>query len=84
MELHFAPAGLPLFFNEVGVTMIQIGVVAFRCMGALPPHDHPHLYLNMTEQKNILCPYCSTEFRLNPALRWNATIPANCWHDQRV
>src|SRR5690242_20653188 len=55
-----------------------------HCMGALPPHDHPHVYLNMSEQNDILCPYCSTEFRLNRSLRWNATIPANCWGDPRA
>jgi hypothetical protein len=63
MELQRSPPELPLFFNEIGA----------------PPHDHPHVYLNMSEQKDILCPYCSTQFRLNPALQWNDTIPANCW-----
>nr|WP_283937821.1 zinc-finger domain-containing protein [Sphingomonas hankyongi] len=48
-------------------------------MGVLPPHDHPHVYLNMGEQSDILCPYCSTQYRLNPALRWNETVPIDCW-----
>jgi uncharacterized Zn-finger protein len=78
MELPPSPPELPLFFNEIGASSIEIGVTAFHCMGVLPPHDHPHVYLNMGEQNDILCPYCSTKFRLNPALRWNATIPANC------
>jgi uncharacterized Zn-finger protein len=78
MELQRSPPELPLFFNEIGASSIEIGVTAFHCMGVLPPHDHPHVYLNMSEQKDILCPYCSTQFRLNPALQWNDTIPANC------
>jgi len=69
----------PLFFNELGVTSIDVGARAFDCMGAMPPHDHPHVYLNMGERTDILCSYCSTEYRFNAALRWNQTIPANCW-----
>jgi uncharacterized Zn-finger protein len=69
----------PLFFNELGVRSIDVGAAAFDCMGAMPPHDHPHVYLNMGEELGILCPYCSTEFRFNAALPWNQTIPANCW-----
>ena len=74
-----SPPETPLFFNELGVNSIQIGVAAFHCMGVMPPHDHPHVYLNMGEETDILCPYCSTEYRLNAALWWNETIPANCW-----
>lgn len=70
---------LPLFSNQMGVDSIEIGVSAFDCMGALPPHDHPHVYLNMGELAQIQCPYCSTRYRLNPALRWNETIPPDCW-----
>ena len=73
-----APRQLPLFFNELGVNRIDVGVAAFHCMGAMPPHDHPHIYLNMGEQTDLLCPYCATQFRLNPGLRWNETIPAAC------
>ena len=72
------PHEVPLFFNELGVKSIEIGVAAFDCMGVMPPHDHPHVYLNMGENAEILCPYCSTEYRLNPAFHWNETEPANC------
>jgi len=68
----------PLFFNELGVRSIGVGVTDFDCMGAMPPHDHPHVYLNMGEGLEILCPYCSTEYRFNAALSWNETIPPNC------
>jgi uncharacterized Zn-finger protein len=69
---------VPVFFNPMGASSIEIGVSAFDCIGLLPPHDHPHVYLNMGEQPDIRCPYCSTEYRLNPGLRWNETVPPNC------
>jgi uncharacterized Zn-finger protein len=72
------PPQLPVFFNPMGVRSIEIGVTAFDCIGLLPPHDHPHVYLNMGEQADIQCPYCSTRYRFNPALRGNETIPPNC------
>jgi len=68
-----------MFFNELGVRGIEIGVAAFECIGVMPPHDHPHVYLDMGEGTQILCPYCSTEYRLNRALLWNLTEPAKCW-----
>jgi len=73
------PHELPMFFNELGVRGIEIGVAAFECIGVMPPHDHPHVYLDMGEGTQILCPYCSTEYRLNRALLWNLTEPAKCW-----
>jgi uncharacterized Zn-finger protein len=57
----------PLFFNELGVRSIDVGTAAFDCMGAMPPHDHPHVYLNMGAELDILCPYCSREYRLDSA-----------------
>ena len=76
---HTRPLQVPVFFNRMGVSRIEIGVSAFDCIGLLPPHDHPHIYLNMGEQADIRCPYCSTQYRLNAALRWNETIPPRCW-----
>ena len=76
---HRSPPETPLFFNELGVNSIQIGVAAFHCVGVMPPHDHPHVYLNMGEETDILCSYCSTGYRFNAALSWNETIPENCW-----
>jgi uncharacterized Zn-finger protein len=72
------PPQVPMFFNQIGVHSIDIGVSAFDCIGVLPPHDHPHVYLNMGERADIQCPYCSTLYRFNPALRWNETIPPGC------
>jgi len=78
-----SPSRLPLFFNEIGASRIAIGVTAFECMGVLPPHDHPHVYLNMTEQAEILCPYCSTLYVYKPGLRRDQTAPGDCfWRQQ--
>ena len=35
------------FHNELAVREISIGVHEFNCIGVLPPHDHPHIYLRM-------------------------------------
>ena len=33
-----------------------------------PPFDHPHVYLDMGEDSQILCPYCSTLYVHDPRL----------------
>lgn len=74
-----SPLEVPVFFNRAGVESIEIGVATFDCIGLVPPHDHPHVYLNMGEQQQVRCPYCATLYRLNATLRWNETIPPGCW-----
>jgi uncharacterized Zn-finger protein len=68
----------PKFHNELAVPEVRIGACEFHCIGALPPFDHPHIYLNMGEQTEILCPYCATRFRFDPALAPAAADPAGC------
>jgi len=60
--------GYPKFKNDRGVPEICIGVKEFKCIGASPPHDHPHVYINMREADMIPCPYCATPFRFDPRL----------------
>jgi uncharacterized Zn-finger protein len=61
--------GYPKFRNDRGVPEIRIGVKEFKCIGVTPPHDHPHIYIQMVgESDTILCPYCSTRFRFDPRL----------------
>jgi uncharacterized Zn-finger protein len=79
-----SPLQVPVFFNPAGVSSIEIGVSAFDCIGLTAPHDHPHVYLNMGERGDVRCPYCSTQYRLNPALRWNETNPPGCLVAPRV
>ena len=49
----------PKFHNEVGVPIVRIGCREFKCIGDKPPQDHPHIYLNMGDAAEIVCPYCS-------------------------
>jgi uncharacterized Zn-finger protein len=58
----------PKFQNDRAVPEIRIGVREFNCIGVSPPHDHPHIYINMGDQDAILCPYCATRFHFDPRL----------------
>lgn len=69
---------IPHFANDPGVEKIAIGVKEFQCMGARPPFDHPHVYLDMGAESQILCPYCSTLYVHDPRLTADATEPAGC------
>jgi uncharacterized Zn-finger protein len=72
----------PKYRNDDGVAEIRIGTRQFHCIGASPPHDHPHIYLNMGELDFILCPYCSTLFRFDSQLESSRASPvANLYID---
>jgi hypothetical protein len=47
-------------------------------MGARPPFDHPHIYLDMGADSQILCPYCSTLYVHNAGLAPAQTDPDGC------
>jgi len=66
---------VPHFHNQAGVPVIEIGAREFKCMGALPPFDHPHVYLDMGDENEIICPYRSTLYRHNAALTPNESRP---------
>jgi uncharacterized Zn-finger protein len=68
--------GVPHFHNDAGHPVIEIGVKEFMCVGATPPFDHPHEFLDMGDDAEKVCPYCSTLFRYNPALSAQESIPA--------
>ena len=72
MESH------PKFHNEGGVPMVRIGCREFKCIGDKPPQDHPHIYLNMGDASEIVCPYCSTLFCFDPSLGVDEADPADC------
>jgi uncharacterized Zn-finger protein len=69
---------VPHFANDKGVDKIKIGVKEFQCMGAAPPHDHPHVYLDMGDDAQIVCPYCSTLFVYDRTLGQAESDPADC------
>ena len=66
----------PKFHNTAGVDRIETGATQFECIGALPPFDHPHIYLDMASKDEIICPYCSTVYAHNPDLKSTACNPA--------
>ncbi len=69
---------VPHFVNDVGVDRIKIGVKEFQCMGTLPPDDHPHVYLDMGHETQIVCPYCSTLYEFDGDLEATQTEPGGC------
>jgi uncharacterized Zn-finger protein len=68
----------PKFHNEGGVPIVRIGCREFKCIGDKPPQDHPHVYLNMGDASEIVCPYCSTLFRFDQSLGSHEADPADC------
>ncbi len=73
-----ADHAVPHFANDIGVSVIHIGAREFMCVGAKPPFDHPHVFLDMGGETEIICPYCSTLYRLKPSLHADETDPAGC------
>ena len=69
---------IPHFQNDAGHPSISIGVREFMCVGANPPMDHPHVFLDMGADSEKVCPYCSTLYRHDPALKPNQTRPEGC------
>ena len=66
---------VPHFQNDSGVRAIHIGVREFMCVGALPPLDHPHIFLDMGEANEKICPYCSTLYAYRADLAPTETDP---------
>jgi uncharacterized Zn-finger protein len=69
---------VPHFHNEKGVESIAIGAREFMCVGALPPFDHPHIFIDMGDDEKAICPYCSTVYRYDAALDPRETMPPGC------
>lgn len=70
----------PHFHNDIGTSVIHIGAREFKCIGAEPPFDHPHIFLDMGPEDEIICPYCSTLYKHRPSLKIAETIPGGCFH----
>ncbi len=68
----------PHFANDLGVEKIEVGVKELLCMGARPPFDHPHVFLDMGQDRQILCPYCSTLYVHGTQLGETETVPPGC------
>lgn len=72
---------IPHFQNDAGKKTIEIGVKEFMCVGANPPFDHPHIFLDMGASNEKICPYCSTLYKYNSNLKANETNPVGCSFD---
>jgi uncharacterized Zn-finger protein len=77
-EYDMAGGTVPHFQNDAGHPAIEIGVKEFMCVGASPPFDHPHVFLDMGDATEIICPYCSTLFRVDASLDAHAARPPEC------
>jgi len=72
----------PHFHNEMGVAAIDIGAKEFMCIGAMPPQDHPHVFIDMGDESQAICPYCSTLYRYDGTLGEHGSRPGEAiWHD---
>jgi uncharacterized Zn-finger protein len=69
---------VPHFHNDAGVSVIEIGSPEFMCVGANPPFDHPHVFLDLGNDNEIICPYCSTLFRYAADLAPGEARPPEC------
>lgn len=69
---------IPHFQNDDGVETIRIGAREFMCIGATPPFDHPHVFLDMGDENEIVCPYCSTRYVHDASLKGEESTPADC------
>jgi len=66
------------FQNDQGVEAIEVGVKKFMCCGASAPYDHPHVFIDMGSDSEIICPYCSTVYRYASDLQGHETRPEGC------
>jgi uncharacterized Zn-finger protein len=69
---------IPHFQNDAGHTAIDIGVKEFMCVGANAPFDHPHIFIDLGNTNEKVCPYCSTLYRYNAKLKASETKPDGC------
>jgi len=65
----------PHYHNDSGADTIEIGVREFMCVGARPPFDHPHIFIDMGTGNDAVCSYCATHFRFSAALGRLETLP---------
>ena len=73
---------IPHFHNEPGVPAITIGARRFMCIGAKPPFDHPHVFIDMGADDEAICSYCGTLYKYNAGFAASVAEPAEClWTD---
>jgi uncharacterized Zn-finger protein len=61
---------------------VTVGAKEFMCIGALPPFDHPHIFIDMGDDTEAVCSYCSTLYVYDPALHGHSNPPECEWNPQ--
>ena len=74
----------PHFHNQPGVAKVRVGARQFMCIGALPPFDHPHVFLDMGSDDEKICPYCSTLFKYDASLGHALCAPAEALYEEKA
>ena len=74
---HMADHTIPHFHNQAGLPQIYVGAREFMCVGALPPFDHPHIFIDVGHDNEAICPYCSTHYIYKASLHGHSE-PAEC------
>ena len=75
----------PHFHNQPGVPVVRVGAKEFMCIGALPPFDHPHIFIDMGTDEDAICGYCGTHFKYKTSLGAGQADPAEClWRDREA
>ena len=78
-----AVSGVPHFHNDPGVRAIHVGSREFMCIGAKPPFDHPHVFIDMGGEDEAICSYCGTLYKFKPSLSAGEADPQAClWNDR--
>ena len=75
-----ADQSVPHFHNDGGVPTIRIRVKEFMCVGARPPFDHPHIFIDIGSDDEAICSYCGTRF-VNDASLPTICDPPECEFD---
>ncbi len=71
----------PHFHNQPGVALIRVNAKEFMCIGALPPMDHPHVFIDMGSENEAICPYCATHYAYDATLTGEADPPECVYHE---
>jgi uncharacterized Zn-finger protein len=80
-----ASGSTPHFQNSAGLSAIEVGTKEFMCIGAKPPFDHPHIFIDMGDDHETVCPYCSTLYKYNRKLAATESKPADAlWKDEEA
>ena len=66
---------IPHFQNDAGHATIDIGVKEFMCVGANPPFDHPHVFLDMGSDDNLVLDNVISECGRNGVLEIRVAKP---------